>query len=56
MPGDDPTQDIKDVAEVFNERDRQFHKISQSPSHKRWSNKPIADNKLVETRHYDSYR
>lgn len=52
MPGGDPTQVVKDVAEVFNERDQQFHKISQSPSHKRWLNKPIADNKLVETRHY----
>ena len=52
MPGDDLIKEIKDVAAVFEERDRQFDKISKSPYHKRWLKEPIAPHKLSESRHY----
>lgn len=52
MSGDALIREIKEVAEIFNERDRQFEKINQSSLHKRWLKQPIAPNKLSESRHY----
>lgn len=52
MSNDALLKQIKDVASVFNERERQYLKTKDSESHKRWMNTPIANNKLCESRHY----
>lgn len=52
MSGDALLKQIKDVAEEFNERDRQYQKIQNSQSHKRWMKTPIAHGQITESRHY----